>query len=162
MQRSIRTSSELSHVENHVHGLTVCRASCRPGQHAITIIDPRNQWPSRTWSTCIPLVLDAIVQELEEGVDYAAKRHTSSGPLRRDLSSVQLHHPSSDLKLSRLSWSTDRQPISFMSRSFRLGDFQAPFQRRPDPRLPEHTDKVSLPNTPSRPRKGPSRRGCPG
>src|SRR5512133_3275146 len=45
---------------------------------------------------------------------------------------------------------------------FRLGDFQAPFQRRPDPRPPEHTDKVSLPNTPSRPRKGPSRRGCHG
>src|ERR1700737_5137234 len=29
---------------------------------------------------------------------------------------------------------------------FRLGDFQAPFQRRPDPRPPEHTNKVSLPN----------------
>ena len=40
------------------------------------------------------LVVDAIVQELEEGVDYAAKRHPSTAG--RDLLSVQLHHPSSE------------------------------------------------------------------
>ena len=40
-----------------------------------------------------PLAVDAIVQELEEGVDYAPKRPPSAG---RDLLSVQLHHPSSE------------------------------------------------------------------
>ena len=42
---------------------------------------------------CIPTPVDAIVQELEEGEDYAPKRPPSAG---RDLLSVQLHHPSSE------------------------------------------------------------------
>ena len=53
-KRSIRASCGLSQVENHVHGLTVCRASCRPDRHATTISDPRNKWLSRTWSSLHP------------------------------------------------------------------------------------------------------------
>ena len=70
--------------------MTVCRASCRPGQACYhhhrskkpvafaDLVEPASQ-----------LVVDAIVQELEEGVDYAAKRHLRVGPLRGgNLSSV--------------------------------------------------------------------------
>jgi hypothetical protein len=111
-------SCGLSQVENHVHGLTVCRASCRPGQACYH--HHRSKKPVAFADLVEPaslLVVDAIVEELEEGVDYAAKRHPSSRTSAgRDLLSVQLH-PHLNLKLSRLSWSTDRQPISFMARS---------------------------------------------
>ena len=62
-------------------------------RHATTMIDPRNQWLADLVELASPLAVDAIVQELEEGVDYAAKRPPSAG---RDLLSVQLHHPSSE------------------------------------------------------------------
>ena len=127
MQRSNRTSSELSHVENHVHGLTVCRASCRPGQACYH--HHRSKKPVAFADLVEPaslLVVDAIVQELEEGVDYAAKRHTSSGPLRGGICyPFSFTIPHLNLKLSRLSWSTDRQPISFMSRSISARRFSS-------------------------------------
>jgi len=42
MARSNRASSGLSQVENHVHGLTVCRASCRSGQPCYHHHRPKN------------------------------------------------------------------------------------------------------------------------
>jgi hypothetical protein len=75
----------LSHVENHVHGLTVCRASCRPGQACYH--HHRSKKPVAFADLVEPaslLVLDArnldreIVQEFQERVDYSAKRHPSS------------------------------------------------------------------------------------
>ena len=72
------------------------------------------------------LVVDAIVQELEEGVDYAAKRPPSVGPLRGGICHpFSFTIPHLNLKLSRLSWSTERQPISFMSRSISARRFSS-------------------------------------
>ena len=70
-----------------------------------------------------PLAVDAIEQELEEGVDYAPK-----GPLLRGgiCYPFSFTIPHLNLKLSRLSWSTDRQPISFMSRSISSEIFKRP------------------------------------
>jgi hypothetical protein len=92
-------SCGLSQVENHVHGLTVCRASCRPGQACYH--HHRSKKPvafADLVEVASLLVVDATVQELEEGVDYAAKRHPSGrATAGRDLLSVQLHHhPSSE------------------------------------------------------------------
>src|ERR1700723_96817 len=72
-------TSRLSPLENHVHGLTVCRASCRLGQACYH--HHRSKKPVAFADLVEPaslLVVDAIVEELEEGVDYAAKRHPSS------------------------------------------------------------------------------------
>ncbi len=81
-------SCGLSQVENHVYGLTVCRASCRQACYH----HHRSKKPVAFADLVEPaslLVVDAIVQELEEGVDYAAKRHPSSRTTAgRDLSSV--------------------------------------------------------------------------
>src|ERR1700731_4873412 len=156
---------------NHVHGLTVCHASCRPGQACYHHHRPKT--PAAYVDLVEPaslLVLDApnlyrdIVPELEEAVDclgqkaYFESDHWGAGSVIRpgspSLNGTSSCHGSAGRR-------SDSPSASCRVR-FRLGDFQAPFQRRPDPRPPEHTDKVSLPNTPSRPRKGPSRRGCRG
>jgi hypothetical protein len=64
-------SCGLSQVEN---GLTVCRASCRrPGQPCYH--HHRSKKPvafADLVEPASPLVVDAMVQELEEGVDYIA------------------------------------------------------------------------------------------
>ena len=89
---------------------------------------------------------------------------SSMDDLRARLRNYRDHSQSLILASSCLG-SVDRQtgsPSASCRVRFRLGDFQAPFQRRADPRPPEHTDKISLPNMPSRPRKGHSRRGCRG
>jgi hypothetical protein len=71
LQRSNRASSGSSQVENHVHGLTVCQASCRLGQACYHHHPPKN--PAAYADLVGPaslLVLDApnlyrdIVQEL--------------------------------------------------------------------------------------------------
>ena len=70
---------------NHIHGLTVCRAPCRPGQACYH--HHRSKKPVAFADLVEPaslLVLDArnldreIVQEFQERVDYSAKRHPSS------------------------------------------------------------------------------------
>ena len=96
LQRSNRASSGLSQVENHVHGLTVCRASCRPGQACYHHRQPKN--PAAYADLVEPaslLVLDApnlyrdIVQEFEEGVDcfgqkaYFESDHCGAGSVIR-------------------------------------------------------------------------------
>ena len=76
-----------------------------------------------------PLVLDApnlyrdIVQELEEGVDYLGPKGILRGSGICHPSRLAVAHL--NLKLSRLSWSTDRQPISFMSRSISARRFSS-------------------------------------
>ena len=92
-------------------------------RHAITMIDPRNQWPSRTWSSLHP--------HSPWTLSYRSSRKEwttrPKGPLLRG----GIRHPFSftiphlNLKLSRLSWSTDRQPISFMSRSISARRFSS-------------------------------------
>ena len=62
--------------------------------HATTIIDPRNQRPTGLVEPASLLVVDAIVQELEEGVDYAAKRHPSSRTTAGRESVIRLASPS--------------------------------------------------------------------
>ena len=104
LQRSNRASSGLSQVETHVHGLTVCRASCRPGQACYHNHRPKN--PAAYADLVEPaslLVLDApnlyrdIVQELGEGVGcLGQKAYFESDHLGEDLSSVQARRRSSE------------------------------------------------------------------
>ena len=104
LQRSNRASSGLSQVENHVHGLTVCHASCRPGQACYHHHRPKN--PAAYADLVEPaslLVLDApnlyrdIVQELEEGVGcLGQKAYFESDHWGADLSSVQARRRSSE------------------------------------------------------------------
>jgi hypothetical protein len=92
LQRSNRASPGLSQAENHVHGLTVYRASRRPGQAYYHHHRPKNPAAYADLVEPAPLqVLDAhnlyrdIVQELEEGGDclgqkaYFESDHSAAG-----------------------------------------------------------------------------------
>ena len=92
-------------------------------RHATTIIDPRNQWPSRTWSSLHPHSPWTL------SCRSSRKEWTTrpKGPLLRGgiCYPFSFTIPHLNLKLSRLSWSTDRQPISFMSRSISARRFSS-------------------------------------
>jgi hypothetical protein len=101
------------------------KADLKTGAH---VFIPR--WEKQgdgTWQATIVVVgRDGIY-----AADVAQAWTTSEAPFEWTTAGSGIRHPSSlavahlNLKLSRLNWSTDRQPISFMSRSISARRFSS-------------------------------------
>ena len=97
-------------------------------RHATTIIDPRNQRGLRGLGRALHPYSPWTLSYRSSRKEWTTR---PKGPLRVGPLRGGICHPFSlavahlNLNLSRLSWSTDRQPISFMSRSISARRFSS-------------------------------------